>query len=132
MTLSLRQFVAPALFVAALLPLAATAQADHHDGEKPHHDRERMEERMEEHRQDVYERAALSDDKQQALNEAHDTFRNEMKNVRDAHQARMAEILTEDEQEALRDAMHEAREEYREEYREAQGKRHHDEEKTSQ
>lgn len=127
MTLSLRQFVAPALFAVALLPLAVTAQADHHD-EKPHHDRERMEERMEEHRQDVYERAELSDDKQQALNEAHDTFRNEMKDVRDAHQARMTEILTEDEQEALRNAMHEAREEYRE----GHGKRHHGEEKDSQ
>ncbi|MCA1771235.1 MAG: hypothetical protein LC677_00815 [Halomonas sp.] len=129
MTLSLRQFVAPALFAAALLPFAATAQAGHHEeGEKSHQDRERMEERMQEHRQDVYERAELSDDKQQALNEAHETFREEMKDVRDAHQARMAEILTEDEQEALRNAMHEAREEYRE----GHGKRHHDDEKDSQ
>ncbi|SER81798.1 hypothetical protein SAMN04487958_103141 [Vreelandella subterranea] len=128
MTLSLRQFVAPALFAAVLLPLAATAQADHHNGEKPHHDRVRMEERMKEHRQDVYERAALSEDKQQALNEAHETFRDEMKDVRDAHQTRMTEILTEDEQEALRNAMHEAREEYRQ----GHGKRHHGDEDASQ
>lgn len=121
MTLSLRQFVAPALFAAALLPFAATAQAGHHDGEKYHPDRERMQE----HRQDVYERAQLSDDKQQALNEAHETFRNEMREVRDAHQTRMAEILTEDEQEALRNAMHEAREYYRQ----GHGQRHHGDEK---
>lgn len=128
MTLSLRQLVTPAMFAAALLPLAVTAQAANHGGDKQGPDRERMEERMQEHRQDVYERAELSDDKQQALNEAHDTFRDEMKDVRDAHQTRMAEILTEDEQEALRSAMHEAREEYRE----GHGKRHHGEEKDSQ
>lgn len=123
MTMSLRQLVAPALFAAAMLPLAVTAQAGNHGGSHQGPDRERMEERMQEHRQDVYERAGLSDEKQQALNDAHETFREEMTNVREAHQARMSNILDEDEQQALRDAMREAREAYRE----GHGKRHHDE-----
>ncbi len=123
MTLSLRQLAAPALLAAAMLPLAVTAQAGNHGENHQGPDRERMEERMQEHRQDVYERAGLSDEKQQALNDAHDTFREEMTDVREAHQARMAAILDEDEQQALRDAMHEAREAYRE----GHGKRHHGE-----
>ncbi|KPQ26253.1 MAG: hypothetical protein HLUCCA13_00745 [Halomonas sp. HL-48] len=121
MTLSLRQLAAPALLAAAMLPFALTAQAGNHGDSHKGPDRERMEERMQEHRQDVYERAGLSDEKQQALNEAHDTFREEMTDVREAHQARMADILDEDEQKALRDAMHEAREAYHESH----GKRHH-------
>ncbi|SDN78836.1 hypothetical protein [Vreelandella arcis] len=128
MTQSLRQLMAPALFAAALLPLAATAQAGQHDVDKQGPDRERMEERMEAHRQDVYERAELSDDKQQALNEAHQTFREEMRAVREAHRELMDEILSDDEQQALREAMHEAREDYRQ----AHGQRRHGEEKTSE
>lgn len=124
MTLSLRQFVASALFATAMLPLAMTAQANQHGGEK--HGPER--ERMQEHRQDIYQRAELSDDKQQALDEAHATFRDEMKDVREAHQDRMAEILTEEEQEALRNAMHEACKEYRE----GHGKHHHGEEQDAE
>ncbi|MEC4768314.1 hypothetical protein LPL18_013340 [Halomonas sp. CUBES01] len=123
MTMSLRQLIASGLLATALLPLAVTAQAGNHGDEHHAPDRERMEERMQEHRQDVYERAGLSDEKQQALNEAHDTFREEMTDVREAHRARMADILDEDEQQALRDAMHEAREAYRE----GHGKRHHGE-----
>ena len=46
MKMSLRQLFAPAFLAVALMPLAFTAQADHHDGQGM--DREAMKERMEE------------------------------------------------------------------------------------
>ncbi|WGI24604.1 hypothetical protein QEN58_14865 [Halomonas alkaliantarctica] len=112
--MSIRHLFAPALLAIALAPLAFTAQAyshGDHEGQGP--DRERMEERMEERRQEVYERADISADKQAQLNEVHAEHRDAMQTLRDEHHERVAGILTEEEQEALRNAMLEAHEEYR-------------------
>lgn len=112
--MSIRQLFAPALLAIALAPMAVTAQANshgYHEGQGP--DRERMEERMEERRQEVYERADISAEKQAELNEAHAEHRDAMHALREEHHGRVAEILSEEEQEALRNAMHEAHEEYR-------------------
>ncbi|MDQ7732240.1 hypothetical protein QT231_05985 [Halomonas sp. SpR1] len=112
--ISFRQLFAPALLAMAIMPLAFAAQAHSHgdhEGQGPDH--ERMEERMEERRQEVYERADISVEKQAELNEAHAEHREAMQALREEHHARVAEILTEEEQEALRNAMQEAHEEYR-------------------
>ena len=126
MKMSLRQLFAPALLAVAITPLAFTAQADNHEGRGM--DREAMMERMEERRQEVYERAELSEDQQTALNEAHAEHREAVLALREEHQARVAEILSEQEQQALRDAMHEMHAEYRQEHGHGErGKRgHHD------
>ncbi|MBR9902695.1 MAG: hypothetical protein GYB15_01895 [Gammaproteobacteria bacterium] len=112
--MSIRQLFAPALLALAITPLAFAAQAHSHgdhEGQGP--DRERMEERMEERRQEVYERADISAEKQAELNEAHAEHREAMQSLREEHHERVAEILTEEEQEALRNAMQEAHAEYR-------------------
>ncbi|WP_447043428.1 hypothetical protein [Vreelandella sp. H-I2] len=126
---SIRQLFAPALLAITIAPLALTAQAHSHgDHESQGPDRERMEERMEERRQEVYQRAEISEEKQAELNEAHAEHREAMHALRDEHHERVAEILTDEEQEALRNAMHEAHEEYRGKH----GKRgHHDEQEES-
>ena len=126
MKMSLRQLFAPALLAVALTPLAFTAQADHHDGQGM--DREAMKERMEERRQEVYQRAELSEEQQAALNEAHAEHREAVLALREEHQARVAEILSDEEQQALRDAMHDMHAEYRQERgHSGHGKRgHHD------
>ncbi|EGP21594.1 hypothetical protein GME_00355 [Halomonas sp. TD01] len=101
--MTLRQLFAPALLTVALMPLAFSAHADHHNSASI--DREAMQERMEERRQEVYQRAGLSEEQQTALNEAHAEHRDAMLSLREEHQAQVAEILTEEEQQALRDAM---------------------------
>lgn len=113
MKMSLRQLFAPAFLAVALMPLAFTAQADHHDGQGM--DREAMKERMEERRQEVYQRAELSEEQQAALDEAHAEHREAVLALREEHQARVAEILSEEEQQALSNAMHEMLAEYRQE-----------------
>jgi protein CpxP len=120
--MSIRQLLAPALLAIAIAPLAFTAQANHHgDPEGRGADRERMEERMEERRQEVYERAGISEEKQAELNEAHTEHREAMHALREEHKERVADILSEEEQEALRTAMREAHEEHRGKH----GKRDH-------
>ena len=111
MTLSLRKLFAPALLAAALVPVAMTAQAHPHDGNGQ--DREQMRERMQEQRQEVYQRAEIDEEKQQALNEANSEFFEAMKALHDEHQARIDEILTEEEHQALREAMRDVRQEHR-------------------
>ncbi|MCG7576075.1 MULTISPECIES: hypothetical protein [unclassified Halomonas] len=126
MKMSLRQLFAPAFLAVALMPLAFTAQADQHDGQGM--DREAMKERMEERRQEVYQRAELSEEQQAALDEAHAEHREAVLALREEHQARVAEILSEEEQQALSNAMHEMLAEYRQERGHGgHGKRgHHD------
>lgn len=122
MKMSIRQLFAPALLAIAIAPLALTAQAHSHgahEGQGP--DRERMEEHMEERRQELYERADISAEKQAELNEAYVEHREAMHALREEHHERVAEILTEEEQEALRNAMVEAHEESRDKH----GKRGH-------
>ncbi len=112
--MSVRQLFAPALLAIAIMPLAFTAQAHNHDGvEGQGPDHARMEERMEERRQEVYERAEISEEQQAALNDAYAEHRDAMHALREEHHERVAEILTEEEQEALRSAMHDVHEEHR-------------------
>lgn len=114
MKMSLSQRFAPAFLAIALMPLAFTAQADQHEHRGM--DREAMHERMEERRQEVYQRAELSEEQQTALNQAHAEHREAVMALREEHQARVADILSDEEQQALRDAMHEVHAEYRQEH----------------
>lgn len=123
MNMSLRQLFAPALLAVALMPLAFSANASHHSSAGI--DREAMQERMEEYRQEAYQRAGLSEEQQTALNEAHAEHRDAMLSLREEHQAQVAEILTEEEQQALRDAMREMHDERRQ-GEGAHGKRDHE------
>ncbi|MGO3667667.1 MAG: hypothetical protein ACTJG4_04300 [Vreelandella alkaliphila] len=127
MNMSLRQLFAPALLAVALMPLAFSANAGHHNSTGI--DREAMQERMEEYRQEAYQRAGLSEEQQTALNEAHAEHRDAMLSLREEHQSQVAEILTEEEQQALRDAMREMHAEKHGEHRQgerAHGKRDHE------
>nr|WP_249978435.1 hypothetical protein [Halomonas olivaria] len=119
--MSLRKLFAPALLAVTLIPLAFTAQANHHEGRGP--DREQMAERMEERRHEVYQRAELSEEQQNALNEVHAEHREAMQALREEHHARIAEILSEEEQQAMHEAMREIHEEQRGEH--GHGKRGH-------
>ncbi|MFG6666024.1 hypothetical protein ACGK9R_02845 [Halomonas sp. HNIBRBA4712] len=113
MTLSLRKIFAPALLAVALVPVAMSAQAHPHDGHGGK-DREQMRERMQEQRQELYQRAGIDEEKQQALDEANAELFEAMKALHDEHEARVDEILTEQEHQALKDTM-----------REMRGERHH-------
>ncbi|BCB09016.1 hypothetical protein HHSLTHF2_29060 [Vreelandella venusta] len=127
MNMSLHQLFAPALLAVALMPLAFSANASHHSNAAI--DREAMQERMEEYRQEAYQRAGLSEEQQTALNEAHTEHRDAMLSLREEHQSQVAEILTEEEQQALRDAMREMHAEKHGERRQgegAHGKRDHE------
>lgn len=114
MKMSLSQRFAPAFLAIALMPLAFTAQAEQHEHRGM--EREAMHERMEERRQEVYQRAELSEEQQTALNQAHAEHREAVMALREEHQARVADILSDEEQQALRDAMHDVHAEYRQEH----------------
>ena len=123
--MSIHQLFAPAILAAAFASVTLTAQADSHgDHEASGADHQRMEERVEERRQEVYQRAEISAGKQAELNEAHAELREAMHALREEHKAQVADILTEEEQEALHNAMREAHEKHR-------GKRGHDEQADS-
>ncbi|WP_404473290.1 hypothetical protein LG301_02975 [Vreelandella venusta] len=109
--MSLRQLFAPALLAVALTPLAFTVQAGQHEDRG--YDREHMVERMEERRQEVFQRAGLSEEQQAALNEAHAEHREAVQALQEEHHARVADILSEEEQQAVREAMREIHQEYR-------------------
>ncbi|MDR5897536.1 hypothetical protein QC823_00820 [Halomonas vilamensis] len=110
-----RAFFASALLAAAFIPFAATVNADHHGNKTGERGNvpERMQERMEERRQAVYEQAGISEEKQTQLNEARESHYDAMREVREAHYGRMQEILTEDEQAALQEAMRDMHKESR-------------------
>lgn len=113
----IRKLAAPALLAAVLAPVALTAQAGPHSDE----DRAQMREHRQEQRQEVYQRAGIDEEKQQALDEVNTEFFEAMKSLRDDHHARIAEILTDEEQQAVRDAMNEVRGEHREHKRAERG-----------
>ncbi|WP_075880748.1 hypothetical protein [Vreelandella massiliensis] len=103
------------LLAASLLSFAATAQADHHGGNagKYSNKSEQLQERMQERRQAVYEQAGISEEKQAEINAARDEHFNAMRELREDHYARMQEILTEEEQTAIKEAMRDMHETYR-------------------
>ncbi|RUR33796.1 hypothetical protein [Vreelandella nanhaiensis] len=113
MKMSLRQIFAPALLAFALTPLAFAAQANPHEGHGSDVDREAFHQRMEERRQEVYDRAGLSEEQQTALNELNAEHYQAMQTLREEHQEKVADILSEEEREALKNAMKEVRNEHR-------------------
>lgn len=113
MKMSLRQVFAPALLAFALTPLAFSAQANQHADHGSNVDREAFHQRMEERRQEVYERAGLDEEQQTALNELNAEHYQAMQALREEHQEKVADILSEEEREALKNAMKEARDEHR-------------------
>lgn len=113
MKMSLRQVFAPALLAFALTPLAFTAQANQHVDHGADVDREAFHQRMEERRQEVYERAGLDEEQQTALNELNAEHYQAMQVLREEHHEKVAEILSEEEREALKNAMKEVRDEHR-------------------
>lgn len=113
MKMSLRQVFAPALFAFALTPLAFAAQANPHADNGSDVDREAFHQRMEERRQEVYDRAGLSEEQQTALNDLNAEHYQAMQALREEHQDKVADILSEEEREALKNAMKEVRDEHR-------------------
>lgn len=113
MKMSLRQVFAPALLAFALTPLAFAAQANQHEDHASEVDREAFQQRMEERRQEVYERAGLDEEQQTALNELNAEHYQAMQALREEHHEKVAELLSEEERDALKNAMQEVREEHR-------------------
>ncbi|PRY66739.1 hypothetical protein B0H98_101734 [Vreelandella songnenensis] len=113
MKMSLRQMFAPTLLALALAPLAFSAQAEQHSGHASEADREAFHQRMEERRQEVYERAGLNEEQQAALNEVNAEHYQAMQALRAEHQEKVADILSEEERDALKDAMKEVHDEHR-------------------
>ncbi|MGO3699555.1 MULTISPECIES: hypothetical protein [Halomonas] len=112
MKMSLRQVFAPALLAIALTPLAVVAQADQHEGRHSGADRETFSQRMEERRHEVYDRAGLNEEQQTALNELNAEHFQAMQALRKEHQDKVADILSEEERESLKNAMKEMRDEH--------------------
>ncbi|XGA80660.1 hypothetical protein OR573_03095 [Halomonas sp. CH40] len=126
LTHALRRSLTPALLALALMPLALTAQADQHgkhDGERGNQ-AEQMQERMQERRAEMYQRAGISEEKQTQLEEAREVHYNAMREVREEHQARIRTILSDEERQSLESTMREMREEFHEDRRQ-QGQKGH-------
>lgn len=116
LTHALRRSLTPTLLALALMPLALTAQADQHgkhDGERGNK-AEQMQERMQERRAEMYQRAGISESKQAQLNEAREQHFNAMREVREEHQARIQAILSDEERQSLESTMRAMREELHE------------------
>ena len=73
-------------------------------------------------------RREISEDKQAALNEAHAEHREAMHALREEHKERVDEILSDEEQEALRSTMRDAHEAYRDKHTK---RGHHDDHEDS-
>ncbi|WP_017429696.1 hypothetical protein [Vreelandella jeotgali] len=107
-TSTLRQRLASGLFAAALLPLAVSVHAapgsqpgGQNAGQMP----DALKARMEERRQAVYEDAGIDAATQEELNAAQQEHYEAMQSLRQEYRARMQEILTDEQQEALNQAM---------------------------
>ena len=85
LTHALRRSLTPTLLAIALMPLALTAQADQHGkhGGERGNKAEQMQERMQEHRAKMYQRAGISESKQAQLKEARKQHFNAMREVRE-------------------------------------------------
>ncbi|QOR39831.1 hypothetical protein HNO52_15885 [Billgrantia diversa] len=104
-----RNLLIPALLAAAIAPMALTAVAFPGKSDGSWH--EQHQERFEERRQAMFERAGLDEETRSALEEAHDEHYQAMRELHEQHRERMDEILDEEQREALREAKREMRQE---------------------
>jgi Spy/CpxP family protein refolding chaperone len=115
-----RKLLMPALLAVAIAPLALAAAADTgkgaHPGKKSGWSEQRQE-RLEERRQALFDRAGLDDETRAALEEAHAEHHEALRELHEQHRERLDEILDEEQRQALRDAKGEMRQERREHYR---------------
>lgn len=102
-----RKLLMPALLAVAIAPLSLAATA----GQSERGWSEQHQERFEERRQALFERAGLDDDTRSALEEAHAEHHQALRELHQQHRERMDEILDEEEREALREAKREMRQE---------------------
>ncbi|QTP56029.1 hypothetical protein HNO51_15855 [Billgrantia sulfidoxydans] len=112
-----RKLLIPALLAVAIAPLSLAAVGFPGKGDGGWS--EQQQERFEERRQALFERAGLDEETRRALEEAHDEHRQAMRELHERHRERMDEILDEEQRDALREARQEMR-------REMHGERHQD------
>jgi Spy/CpxP family protein refolding chaperone len=104
-----RNLLLPALLAVAIAPMSLSAIA------APEGDswQEQRQERFEERRQAIFERAGLDDETRSELEELHSEHMQALRELHEQHRDRMDEILDEEQREALREAKREMRQEYR-------------------
>ncbi|MEQ4540780.1 MAG: hypothetical protein ABN479_17755 [Billgrantia sp.] len=106
-----RNMLMPALLAVAIAPMSLAAVAAPGQGEGGWH--EQRQERFQERRQALFERAGLDEETRSALEEAHDEHMQALRELHEQHRERMDEILDEEQREALREAKREMRQEHR-------------------
>ncbi|MCE9682539.1 hypothetical protein [Halomonas alkalisoli] len=114
-----RTLLMPALLAIAIAPLSLAATAGQNEKDWS----EQRQERFEERRQALFDRAGLDEETRAALEEAHDEHHQALRELHQQHRERMDQILGEEEREALREAKREMRQEQRSE---RHGYGHHD------
>lgn len=110
-----RNLLLPALLAVAIAPmsLAAIAAPDKENGNW----HEQRQERIQEQRQALFERAGLDEETRSALKEAHSEHRQAMRELHEQHRNSMDEILDAEQRDALREAKRELRQEQQAERR---------------
>lgn len=114
-----RKLLMPALLAMAIAPLSLAALAAPSDSDNRWH--EQRQERFEEHRQALFERAGIDTETRSALEEARDEHKQALRELHTQHRERMDEILDEEQRDALREAKQEMRQERHAEYRAERG-----------
>lgn len=102
-----RNLLMPALLAMAIAPLslAAIAAPDKDSWHEQH------QQRFEEQRQAIFERAGLDEETRSALEEVHGEHMQALRDLHEQHRDSMAEILDEEQRDALREAKRELRQE---------------------
>ncbi|MFC3284995.1 hypothetical protein [Litchfieldella rifensis] len=116
--LTTRKLLMPALLAIAIAPLSLAASAA--PGDESRHP---WNERHQEQRQALYERAGIDEATRAALEEAHAEHREAQRELREQHHERVNDILGEEQHEALKAAMREMHEERHAERRQAMQER---------
>ncbi|MGQ4879755.1 hypothetical protein ACOJCM_14415 [Billgrantia sp. LNSP4103-1] len=104
-----RKLLMPALLAVAIAPLSLAAVAAPSESQGDW--QEQRQERFEERRQALFERAGLDEETRSALEEAHSEHMQALRELHEQHRERMDDILDEEQREALREAKREMREE---------------------
>lgn len=116
-----QRLLMPALLAVTVAPLALSASAMPGKSDGDWH--EQRQERMEERRQALFERAGIDEATREALAEARDEHRQALRDLHEQHQQRLDTILDEEQRDALAQARRELRDEQRAERREAMQQR---------
>ncbi|WP_444676986.1 hypothetical protein [Halomonas sp. E19] len=114
-----RKMFMPALLALAIAPLSLTATAQPAQGENGWN--EQRQERFQERRQALFDRAGLDEETRSALEEAHGEHMQALRELHEQHRERMDEILDEEQRTALREAKREMRQEHMQAKRGGQG-----------